>query len=358
MVGVGPETKGGMWSVAKAYLNSEHFNSRVQLQYISTATAVTNSSISKATRAISGCSKAVRCIDRKKVDLVHVHMAERGSFFRKSLIVREAHRKGIKIVLHMHGGSFKSFYDASEMHVRQYITKTLRMADAIIVLGECFRTVYESVGVDGRKITVIPNGVQVPAFSGSVDHAKDVIFLGVITASKGVFELLDAASTLSPLFRDRHKFKLFGPKAEIDIDNEIAIRKLGDFVEYCGFLDSDKKQKQFEHTCLAVLPSHFEVLPMCILETMAYGIPNVASNVGSIDSVIVDGRNGNLVPPRDVEALTKSIGNLLQDANKRARLGVAARKTVTESFSETKHIESVLKTYDLVCEGRLNDAEF
>lgn len=348
MVGVGSETKGGMWSVAKTYLESECYNSEVRLRYIPTATAVTAPMHAKIWRALTGCARAMRSIEDKDMDIVHVHMAERGSYFRKSLVIRKAYRRGVRIVLHMHGGSFKAFFDSSCAQLKRHIVDTLRMADAVVVLGECFRIMFEEIGVDAQRIFVIPNGVRTPENLPIKSNAHDVIFLGVITESKGVFDLLDAATKLAPMFRTRYKLKLFGPEAEIDIRREIASKSLSDFVEYAGFLKPDDMREQFEKACLAVLPSHFEVLPMCILETMSYGIPNVACNVGSIDTVIADGVNGKLVPPHNAELLAESMKNLLLDEDGMTTMGLAAHRTIAESFSESKHIEAIVKLYSLI----------
>ena len=72
---------------------------------------------------------------------------------------------------------------------------------------------------------------------------------------------------------------------------------------------------------------------MSVLEAMAAGLPVVASDVGGISELVVDGETGLLVPPGDAPALTRALAWLLEDRARRRRLGDAARARVVRDFS-------------------------
>lgn len=72
---------------------------------------------------------------------------------------------------------------------------------------------------------------------------------------------------------------------------------------------------------------------MAVLEAMAAGCATVASTVGGIPEVLVDGENGLLVPPGDAAALAAALARLLDDAGLRERLGDSARRTVEQQYS-------------------------
>ncbi len=74
-----------------------------------------------------------------------------------------------------------------------------------------------------------------------------------------------------------------------------------------------------------VLPSHFEGMPLTLLEAMAAGLPCVTTNICGMRDVITHGVNGLLVPPGDAAALARSLSDLIGSAPTRVRLGSAAR---------------------------------
>lgn len=84
---------------------------------------------------------------------------------------------------------------------------------------------------------------------------------------------------------------------------------------------------------LLVLPSQQEGLPNSILEAMAAGVPVVATRVGGIPEVVVDGDTGLLVPPRDPVALAHAISSLLMNSERRRRMGAQGRARVEAYFT-------------------------
>jgi glycosyltransferase involved in cell wall biosynthesis len=82
-----------------------------------------------------------------------------------------------------------------------------------------------------------------------------------------------------------------------------------------------------------VLPSLNEGLPMTVLEAMAASKPVIATRVGAIPSVIKDSENGLLVAPKDPEGLQNAIASLLNDPERRRRLGDQAHAWVSQNYT-------------------------
>jgi glycosyltransferase involved in cell wall biosynthesis len=88
-----------------------------------------------------------------------------------------------------------------------------------------------------------------------------------------------------------------------------------------------------------------EELRMSVLEAMAYGKPVVASRIGGIPELVVDGETGVLFEPGDVDELRGRISGLMGDASLRARMGAAGRIRAERQFSIEKHNANLTDTY-------------
>jgi glycosyltransferase involved in cell wall biosynthesis len=82
-----------------------------------------------------------------------------------------------------------------------------------------------------------------------------------------------------------------------------------------------------------ILPSLAEGLSNALLEAMACGLPVVATNIGGTNEVIKNGVNGILVEPKNSEQLAQAILSLMKNQKYAYRLGINARKTITEKYS-------------------------
>lgn len=97
---------------------------------------------------------------------------------------------------------------------------------------------------------------------------------------------------------------------------------------------------------LNILPSYNEGLPMTILETMAYGIPNIATNIAAIPEAISDGENGFLFEPGDIKRLEVLLLDLISNQEKRINISNAAYETVKNKFGIDIHMQKVLELYN------------
>jgi glycosyltransferase involved in cell wall biosynthesis len=96
------------------------------------------------------------------------------------------------------------------------------------------------------------------------------------------------------------------------------------------------------------LPSHFEGLPMSIIEAMMTGLPVVATDIRGPREQVVDGETGFLVPPMTVEPLAGALSKLAADPELRLRLGAAGRARALDRFDEAR---IVAKTVALLEQG-------
>ncbi len=103
-------------------------------------------------------------------------------------------------------------------------------------------------------------------------------------------------------------------------------------------------------TDIFVLPSLREGLPLTILEAMACGKPVIATNVGGIPEIVKDGITGILVSPEDSGALYSAMNELLDDRERREKMGRNGKRVCNESFSSKTMVGKIEDLYDsLMC---------
>jgi len=102
-----------------------------------------------------------------------------------------------------------------------------------------------------------------------------------------------------------------------------------------------------------VLPSLWEGLGIALLEAMLMGVPVVASSVDGILEVVEDGKNGILVPPGNVGALSDAIDGLIRNPQVRQNLGKAAREHILEKFEVKQYIRKLESLYNKLLEEKL-----
>jgi glycosyltransferase involved in cell wall biosynthesis len=112
-----------------------------------------------------------------------------------------------------------------------------------------------------------------------------------------------------------------------------------------GFVPHDELQHLYARAAVVACPSRREGFGVACLEAMAHGRPVVATAVGGLRDLVVDGETGLVVPPRDPAALRSALERLLGDPELRLRLGSAGRDRARERFSWDAVTEATLAAY-------------
>jgi alpha-maltose-1-phosphate synthase len=244
-----------------------------------------------------------------------------------------------------------------------WIEKTaLAMADAVIaVSSETKRDIQRLFDVDPKRVHVIHNGID-PKEYRRVDSTEALVrygiglakpyllFVGRITRQKGIMDLVRAIP-----FMDRD-FQIVLCAAAPDTPEiaeemksavEKARTKRSDIVWIDEMVDRKTATELYSHAAVFCCPSIYEPFGIINLEAMACEIPVVASAVGGIKEVVVDGETGFLVPleqmkespfePANPEKFARDlatrINQLMADPKRREKFGKAGRKRAEEKFS-------------------------
>lgn len=158
MVGPDLSLHGGIVSVVQGYLDGGLPEACDAFEYL--GTGVGSSKLGKSlafTRALIRYAMIM-----PSYDIIHLHISARGSYKRKSIMARMAHKAGKYVILHDHDGEFKKAFEEGGDSYRRDVRKTFSIADRVVVLSEEWRDYFSKNVCDLEKIDVVHNGVKVP----------------------------------------------------------------------------------------------------------------------------------------------------------------------------------------------------
>jgi alpha-maltose-1-phosphate synthase len=236
-----------------------------------------------------------------------------------------------------------------------WIEKTVvETADRVIAVSHKMRDdILAHFQADPARVVVIHNGIDPDRFrrTEARDHLERlgvktpyVLFVGRITDQKGIFHLIEAAKHLpagvqvvlcasapdTPEIEERLR------RAVATMPN---VRWINEMVKH------EVVVQLYSHAAVFCCPSVYEPFGIINLEAMACETPVVASAVGGILEVVVDGETGLLVPPAKPDALLAALTRLLNDADARRRMGQAGRRRVEAQFSWASVAERTERVY-------------
>ncbi len=257
-----------------------------------------------------------------------------------------------------------------------WIEKTaLEMADAIIaVSGETKVDIERLFDVDPARVHVIHNGIDLDEYRKvdstealkrhGIDPKKPyLLFVGRITRQKGIVHLVRAIQFMDPGFQivlcagapDTPEIA-----AEMKKAIESAMKKRSDIIWIDEMVDRKAVTELYSHAAVFCCPSIYEPFGIINLEAMACETAVVASAVGGIKEVVVDGETGFLVPleqmkespfePTNPEKFARDlagrINQLMKDRQLREKFGKAGRKRAEEKFSWSTIAEKTKQLYE------------
>ena len=171
---------------------------------------------------------------------------------------------------------------------------------------------------------------------------------------KALDVLVRAASRLAEQVPDVRVLILGdGPERE-RLEALIGELGLGSTVTLLGVWPPDEVADFVEALDVGVLSSDFEGMPLAVMELMAAGKPVVATAVGGVPDLVLDGVTGLLVPPRDADALAAGLGALLDDPARRAALGEAGRERQRSEFDFGRMVRRLEERYEELLAGRIS----
>jgi glycosyltransferase involved in cell wall biosynthesis len=239
--------------------------------------------------------RAARGVD---ADLLHAHWLPSGWV---------AARTGKPYVVQVWGTDVELARRAPSLAQR-----VLRGARLVIAASAALAESAQALGA--ADVRVIPTGVDLPPEVGEEATPPEVLYAGRLSPEKGVEDLVEAAAGMKLVVAGDGPLRAGVPAA-------------------LGFVPHDELDRLYARAAVVACPSRREGFGVACLEAMAHARPVVATGVGGLLDLVVDGETGLVVPPRDPAALRAALERLLADGELRRRLGAAGRERARERFS-------------------------
>lgn len=302
-------------------------------------------------RAAAGVRRLIR---RIRPHVVHTHTAKAGVLGRTV-----ASRLGVPTVHTFHGHLLHGYFGPTGTRAVVTVERRLaRRTGCLIAVGAQVRDDLVVAGIGGPdRYRVVPPGIeppeQVPRDQarrdlGVPDDAEVIAFVGRLTAIKRPDRLLDALSSLASAGRRPTVLVAGDGELRADLERDVADRRLD--VRFLGWRAD--VGRVFGAADLAVLTSDNEGMPVALIEAAHCGVPAVATDVGSVREVVVDGETGLLTTPA-AASVAETVRRLLDDPGRRATLGSAAALHAAATFSPVRLAAATAEVYEeLVAERR------
>ncbi|MFC1831696.1 glycosyltransferase family 4 protein [Thermodesulfobacteriota bacterium] len=129
------------------------------------------------------------------------------------------------------------------------------------------------------------------------------------------------------------------------LEKEVQARGLGELVELTGALNFEQVIHHFHNADIFVLPSFAEGVPVVLMEAMAMRLPCVSTWVNGIPELIMDGHEGLLTAPADVDGLVDRIEYLINNPEKQVQIVHSAQKKVLEKYNLSKNVQKLSETF-------------
>ncbi|MGE4351174.1 MAG: glycosyltransferase family 4 protein [Bdellovibrionales bacterium] len=281
------------------------------------------------------CAAFLKEIRTFKPDIVHAHSSFAGVIAR--LI---APFFGIPVIYCPHGWATDRQQSGLSLTLTSCTERWLaKISSKIIAISAYERQRGIDLGIPADKIITIHNGLheQAPAHEpiGWHDERLKVLFVGRLDKQKGADILLEATADL----QSKVCVSIIGDS----VVGHGAALKIGPHVKAHGWLNRSAVCAFMADCDVVVVPSRWEGFGLVALEAMRLGKPVIASRVGGLTELVIDGKTGFLVAPEKAQDLAK----LLQKTDKTtlAEMGKAGHDHFIKNFTAERMAHAVIDVY-------------
>jgi glycosyltransferase involved in cell wall biosynthesis len=286
---------------------------------------------------------------RERPAVVHTHAAKGGTLGRLATVLAYPLPRRRPVIIHTyHGHSLSGYFSGRTSAFYRRIEQLLaHVSDVLVAVSAEIRDELVGFGVSApAKFRVIPLGLDLTPFTADADRLERRRVLRQtwgIGDDELVVTLIARVVPIKRVDRFLAAARLVGDRAGVSFvvvgdgelreqmqNSENAIA-LGEHLVWAGF------RRDIDAVCFAsdvvALTSDNEGTPVSLIEAQAASVPVVATDVGGVRSVVLDGETGLLGAPDDLESLASALRRLLDEPGLREQMGLAGRRHVMAHYA-------------------------
>jgi glycosyltransferase involved in cell wall biosynthesis len=298
--------------------------------------------------------RAFRSIHEFSPDLVHAHILTRLGFIGW----RIASTQKIPLVISEHWSRYFPENLSYKGWFRKLVTGfVVKRAAAVVAVSEPLRSAMQRHGIDHPDFRIIPNVVErthlVHGTSGQHSRVKTIVHVSCFEdKSKNISGFLRSVKALSELRQDFVCLMVGeGPDWEDMKDYAGYLRIAGSLVRFTGLKTDLEFEEILGQADLSVLSSRYETFGTVVIESLACGVPVVATSVGVACEVIND-TNGILVPPGEDQIMTEALNQMLETCRNYDKELI--KNSISDKYSKETVGKQLVSLYrELVPDGRV-----
>ena len=290
-----------------------------------------------------------------KFDVIHAHdwlVAYAAKTLKNSY--------NIPLVATIHAteaGRNKGIYDETQRYINDTEWLLTYEASEVIVNSNFMKgDIQRLFGLPFEKINVVPNGINLTAFSGverdydfrrqyAADNEKIILFMGRLVYEKGVQHLISAMPKIIQNYNDV-KLIVAGKGGMLDeLKAQVDGMGLSNKVYFTGYLNAKQVTKMYKCADVSVFPSTYEPFGIVALEAMLAGVPTVVSDIGGLNEIVEHGENGMKSYAGNPNSIADSIIELLYNPQLCDKIVKKAKAKVKNEYNWARIAQETHFTY-------------
>jgi len=264
---------------------------------------------------------------------------------------------GASVLYQVHGGALPLDFLGRPRILASPLRWTLRLPEVIVVLAYCELDAYRRF-VPGQRVVLLPNSIDCVPYA-RLEREQSIpggplrlVYIGRLAREKGLYEALRALALARGQGANvRLAIAGSGP-ADAGLRRLALELGLAREVSFVGPVFGEAKLRFLGGADAFLFASHGEGLPYALLESMAAGVPVVATRVGAVPDIVIDGVHGLLVPQRDEEAIARAVMKLANDRDLLARMSSTCKRRIANCYSLDRLAEQFCGLYSDLCSAK------
>jgi glycosyltransferase involved in cell wall biosynthesis len=294
---------------------------------------------------------------KMRVDVVHAHSYV---FFTSNQAALARNIMKLPLILHLHGGlDFSSLTNDYASYFMSIMKKmfydpsfgkwTVRRADVVgSVSKRDLITAKELWQLEESKLHWIPNAIDLDDFPRKTSaNYRSIIYIGRLEPRKGFQDFLKMAELVSKEIEGVDFFVL-GEGSLREYAEAVSKKRCNGRLKILGYVNHERVIDIISQATALVLPSYVEGLPTVCLEALASGTPVIATRLGGIPEVVIEGKTGFLFSPGDVNRCRDRVLLLLREQKLGRNMGKEGRSLVEKSFTWKNVVSNVEGIYQSI----------